>query len=111
MLSRYGIRSLKEFGRLVNPLALSELYLHNETHKASPKAISGRTSYFQVCLAFHPYPQLIREFFNIHRFGPPQGLTPASTWPWIDHLVSGLLHATNRPIQTRFRYGSVTTIT
>ena len=28
---------------------------------ASPKAISERTSYFQVRLAFHSYPQLIRE--------------------------------------------------
>ena len=24
------------------------------------------------------------------RFGPPQDFTPASTWPWIDHLVSCL---------------------
>jgi hypothetical protein len=30
----------------------------------------------------------------------------ASTWPWIDHSASGLDHATQRPIQTRFRYGS-----
>ena len=48
VLSRYGIRSLKEFGKLVDPLALSVLYPHNETHEASPKAISGRTSYFRV---------------------------------------------------------------
>ena len=45
-------------------------------------------------MAFHPYPQLIRAVFNRHRFGPPRGITPASTWPWVDHAVSGLTHAT-----------------
>ena len=65
--------------------------------KAIPKYISGRTSYFQVCLAFHPYPQLIRVVFNLQRFGPSRHFTGASLWPWIDHLVSGLLHATNSP--------------
>jgi hypothetical protein len=78
-------------------------------------------------LAFHPYPQLIRQFFNTDRFGPPRGLTPASPWPWIDHPVSGLQPLTSsplqirrlehlirlrricrgsRPLQTRFRFGS-----
>ena len=32
------------------------------------------------------------------------GVTPPSTCPWLDHPVSGLMHATRRPIQTRFRY-------
>ena len=32
----------------------------------------------------------------------------ASPWPWIAHPASGLIRATNRPIQTRFRYGSAT---
>jgi len=41
-------------------------------------------------LAFHPYPQVIGGVFNLHPFGPPLALTPASTCPWIDHLVSGL---------------------
>ncbi len=31
------------------------------------------------------------------------GVTPPSTWPWLDHSVSGLLPATERPVQTRFR--------
>jgi hypothetical protein len=30
----------------------------------------------------------------------------ASTWPRVDHTVSGLIHTTKRPIRTRFRYGS-----
>ena len=31
------------------------------------------------------------------------GVTPPSTCPWLDHQVSGLMPATMRPIQTRFR--------
>ena len=94
----------------MRPLAFPVLYRQQRTRNAAPKCISRRTSYLRVRLAFHPYPQLIRAFFNIHRFGPPLGLTRASTWPWVDHTVSGLLLATlsklNRPIRTRFRSGS-----
>jgi hypothetical protein len=57
-------------------------------------------------LAFHLYPQLISHFCNSEEFGPPRGITLASPWPWVAHPVSGLLLATERPIQTRFRYGS-----
>jgi hypothetical protein len=92
-----GIRSLVRFGNLVGPLAHPVLYPHHLIYKAIPKYISGRTSYFQVCLAFHPYPQLIRAVFNLQRFEPSRNFTCASLWPWIDHLVSGLLHATNSP--------------
>ena len=34
------------------------------------------------------------------------GVTPPSAWPWLDHSVSGLLPATERPLQTRFRCAS-----
>ena len=61
---------------------------------ASPKAISGRTRYLQVWLAFHSYPQVIPSVFNLSGFGPPRGLTPASACPWIDHLASRLRRAT-----------------
>ena len=54
-------------------------------------------------MAFHPYPQVIREFCNIHRFGPPAGVTLPSACSWIDHSVSGLIRRTERPVQTRFR--------
>ena len=40
-------------------------------------------------MAFHPYPQLIRAVFNPQRFGPPPGVTPASSWPWIDRFGFG----------------------
>ena len=39
-------------------------------------------------------------------FGPPRCFTTASTCPWIGHPVSGLRHATMRPVQTRFPCGS-----
>ena len=86
-----SIRSLMGFGNPVRPLALSVLYPYNLNADASPQTISGRTSYLQVRLAFHPYPQLIQCFFNNNRFGPPHEFNHASAWPWIDHLVSGLL--------------------
>jgi len=33
-------------------------------------------------------------------------ITSLSAWPWIDRAVSGLLPATDRPVKTRFPYGS-----
>ena len=73
---------------------------------ASPKAISGRTSYLLVRLAFHPYPQLLSSFCNRNEFGLPPAVKRASPWPWVAHQVSCLMSATVRPIQTRFRCGS-----
>ena len=72
------------------PLVQTELYLHYPLHEASPKAISERTSYLQVRLEFHRYPQLIPAIFNLHGFGPPMRFTASSTWSWVGHLVSGL---------------------
>ena len=89
------------------PLVQTELYLHYPLHEASPKAISERTSYLQVRLEFHRYPQLIPAIFNLRGFGPPARFTAPSTWSWVGHLVSGLHQPTSRPIQTRFRCGSV----
>ena len=67
--------------------ALPPLHISSD---ASPKAISGRTSYPPTRLEFLRYPQLIRGRFNERRFGPPVGFTPPSTWPWIDRRASGL---------------------
>ena len=77
-------------------------------YEASPKAISRRTSYLQARLEFLRYPHLIPAFFNRRGFGPPWDFTPTSTWTWIGRLVSGLRHATIRPIKTRFPFGSST---
>src|SRR3954454_7116906 len=49
-------------------------------------------------MAFHPYPQVIPQVFNPGGFGPPHGLTRASTCPWVDHSASGLQHATENAL-------------
>ena len=78
-----------------------------DLYEASPKAISRRTSYLRVRLEFLPYPHLIATLFNGCAFGPPRDFTPASSWTWIDHPVSGLPVLTLRPLQTWFPFGSV----
>ena len=103
--SNNGIQSLIDFGRLVGPLDHSVLYHRCKTDEAIPQYISGRTSYIRVRLAFHHYPQLIQSVFNRHWFGPSRSFTFAASCPWVDHSVSGVPHATCRPIKTRFRFG------
>ena len=102
-----GILSLIDFGNLSAPPSFSALppvIIHN----ASPKAISGRTSYLRVRLEFLRYPQVIRHHCNGGRFGPPWSFTPTSACSWIGHPVSGLWQRTLRPIQTRSRFASGT---
>ena len=74
--------------------------------RASPKAISGRTSYLRVRLEFLPYPHLIPTLFNGCGSGPPLPFTAASSWTWVGHPVSGLRVLTIRPLQTWFPCGS-----
>ena len=73
-----GILSLIGFSNLSAPSPFSALppVIYR---KASPKAISERTSYIRVRLEFLRYPHFIRQRFNGGRFGPPLGLTPTST--------------------------------
>ena len=78
----------------------------SDCHRASPKAISRRTSYLRVRLEFLPYPHLITTLFNGCVFGPPLPFTATSTWTWVDHPVSGLHILTLRPIKTCSRFGS-----
>ena len=102
----YGIRSLIGFGKRYAPAAIQCSTSIRLFHEASPKAISGRTSYLRVRLEFLRYPQFITTVFNRYVFGPPRDFTHASSWTWIGHPVSGLLYATMRPIQTRSPSGS-----
>ena len=87
---QHGIRSLITFGKLRRPLGYSVLYLRMVIVKASPKAISGRTSYLRVRLEFLPYPQLMPTLFNGCGFDPPSPITVTSIWSWVGHPVSGL---------------------
>ena len=96
-------------GSLSTPRPFSALPALN-IQKASPKAISGRTSYIRVRLEFLRYPQVIRQRFNGGRFGPPLPFTATSTCSWIGHPVSGLLHATSRTFHPRFPFGFVPSV-
>ena len=84
-----GILSLIKVGNLSAPRLISALPPVNIS-QASPKAISGRTSYIRGRLDFLRYPQVIRQLFNGGRFGPPLSFTSTSTCSWIGHPVSGL---------------------
>ena len=79
------------------PLNQTVLYLQYSFLEASPKAISGRTSYLQVRLEFLRYPHLIPALFNVPWFGPPVSFTSPSPCSWVGHMVSGLRHDTNAP--------------
>jgi len=103
---RSGIRSLVEFGSTPVPRVHPELYPRLSFYEAAPKCISGIISYYRTRLAFHSYPQVNRDFFNRHRFGPPPRYTGASTCSWIDRTASGSSPETRRPVQTRFPCGS-----
>ena len=93
----YGIRSLTGHGnpwRAPHPISALPPQLILE---ASPKAISGRTSYLRVRLEFLRYPHLIPAFFNMRGFGPPVSVTSPSPWTGVDHTVSGLRPRTISP--------------
>ena len=88
------IQSLIEFGNLATPSSFSALpsVIY---HNASPKAISGRTSYLRVRLEFLRYPQVIHHHCNGGWFGPPLSFTSTSTCSWLGHPVSGLWQRTS----------------
>ena len=104
-----GILSLIGFSNLAAPSPFSALP-PVISHNASPKAISGRTSYLRVRLEFLRYPQVIPGLFNGRGCGPPRCLTTASTCSWIGHPVSGLMQVTLSPysdsLSLRLQYSS-----
>jgi hypothetical protein len=88
---------LTELGNPCGPRTQSVLYLRDSSSEASPKAISGRTSYLRVRLEFLRYPHLIPALFNVRGFGPPVRVTVPSSWTGVDHPVSGLRPRTKSP--------------
>src|SRR5487761_406839 len=65
----------------------------------------GENQLSRSLIGLSPLHTVIPQVFNPGGFGPPRGLTRASPCPCVDHPASGLQHATQHPIQTRFRYG------
>ena len=93
-----------EFGILwqaLTPPRKSSALPPRDWRGASPKAVSGRTSYLRVRLEFLPYPRLIATLFNGCAYGPPLPFTAASAWTRIGHPVSGL----RMPTPALFRLG------
>ena len=59
-------------------------------------------------MEFLRYPQVIPGRCNERGFGPPLSFTSTSACSWVGHTVSGLWHATCRPLQTRSPFASGT---
>ena len=103
---QYGIRSLIEFGKLCGPLAHSVLYLRLTNLRLALKLFRGEPAISELDWNFSAIHRSSPPFSADVWFGPPWCSTTTSTCPWIGHPVSGLRHATFRPVQTLFRFGS-----
>ena len=102
----YGIRSLIGFSKLCGPLAHSVLYPHQSKSRLALKLFRGEPAISEFDWNFSAIHSSSPHFSTYVWFGPPRCFTTASSCPWIGHPVSGLLHATLRPFETRSRCGS-----
>ena len=84
------------------------LYLHFSYSTLALKLFRGEPAISEFDWYFSAIHSSSQDFSTSTWFGPPRSFTSASTWPWIGHPVSGLRHDTIRSLQTRFRFGSVT---
>ena len=104
----YGIRSLIRFSNCCQPLAHSVLYLHHLIYPTlALKLFRGEPAISEFDWNFSAIHSSSHGFSTPTWFGPPSDFTLTSPWPWIGHLVSGLLRNTYRPIKTRFPFGFV----
>ena len=101
-----GIRSLIGFSKLCGPLAHSVLYLQYSKQRLALKLFRGEPAISGFDWNFSAIHSSSPHFSTYVWFGPPRCFTTASSCPWIGHPVSGLLHATLRPFETRSRCGS-----
>ena len=101
-----GIRSLIGLGKLCGPLTHSVLYPQYSLTRLALKLFRGEPAISEFDWNFSAIHSSSPHFSTYVWFGPPRRLTVASTCPWIGHPVSGLLHATQRPFETRFPSGS-----
>ena len=101
-----GIRSLIEFGKLCGPLAHSVLYPRYSWLRLALKLFRGEPAISEFDWNFSAIHSSSPHFSTYVWFGPPRCFTTASTCPWIGHPVSGLRHATMRPVKTRSPFGS-----
>ena len=104
-----GILSLIGVGSLSTPRPFSALPPVN-IFEASPKAISGRTSYLRVRLEFLRYPQVIPAFFNRRLVRSSMKFYFHFNLPMDRSPGFGSTSCNYGPIQTRFRFGSVPSV-
>ena len=89
-----GIRSLIGTTRFL-PVGPFQCSTPTRTYgDASPKAVSERTSYSQIRLAFHSLPQVIPTCCTTYGFGPPSVFRQTSPCSWQAHLASGRIYPT-----------------
>ena len=100
-----GIRSLVRIPGLPHDI-LSSALPPGEMREASPKAISGRTSYSRARLAFHFLPQVIPEFCTTHGFGPQWKISFHIILPMASSLGFGSYIFPSRSFQARFHFAS-----
>lgn len=105
MIQVSSIRSLIKFGNCCQPLPHSVLYLRYSFMALALKLFRGEPAISEFDWNFSPIHSSSHGFSTPLWFGPPRNFTSASPWPWIGHPVSGLQHATIRPIQTWFPFG------
>ena len=101
-----AIRSLIWVGTLNAPEPIQCSTCEIDRRRLALELFRGEPAISRFVRHFTTYPQVIAKFCNICAFEPPRRVTVASLCPWVAHRVSGLLHATRRPIRTRFRCGS-----
>ena len=102
-----GIRSLIGIGTFVSALTHSVLYPHDTSTRLALKLFRREPDIAEFDWPFTPIHSSSEHFSTC----PGSDLHPdtigASSWPWIDHSVSGLPRVTQRPVKTRFRSGFV----
>jgi len=102
----HGIRSLIGTTRFL-PVGPFQCSTPMHTFRnASPKAVSERTSYSQIRLAFHSLPQVIPRRWTTYGFGPPFVFRRTSPCSWQAHLASGRIYPTCSAIHARFPWSS-----
>src|SRR3989344_4618900 len=95
-----GIRSLIGTTRFL-PVGPFQCSTPQRTYgDASPKAVSERTSYSQIRLAFHSLPQVIPRRCTTYGFGPPYYFRNTSPCSWQAHLASGRPNTARGEIST-----------
>ena len=96
-----AIRSLVKISTFRHDISSSALPA-KMSKDASPKAISGRTSYYQARLVFRFLPQLIPRYCTVHGFGPLPNFRSGSPWPWQARLASGLTSSAHALLRLAF---------